>query len=120
MTIAEMSPEQAERSNVIWAELIEQCRDGPLPFVKRDPANPQVIASLWDATGSDNEVEDTMRGVMFAQLLLHRAKNWRGAGDPFQAVSDVMMAIAQKGDPGAVEWGFFSRIAMLALAASLN
>jgi hypothetical protein len=115
----EMSPEQAHRSREIWRELTTRI-DGPLPFVRVDPNNPQVITSLWDVTASGDEFEDAARGCMFAELLIWRAKNWRGAGDPFQVISDVMMAIAKKGDPGAIERGFFSRIAMLALAASLN
>ena len=59
MRIAEMSPAQTERCQSLWNELVEQCRSGPLPFVKPDPVNPQGIASLWDATASDNEAEDT-------------------------------------------------------------
>jgi hypothetical protein len=116
----ELSPEQVARSNAIWGELIERCRSGLLPFVKIDPANPQLIASLWDATPSDNEVEDTMRGVMYAELLLHRAKNWCGGGDPVRAIADICMAIARKGNPGAIESGFFVRLACCAMAGSLN
>jgi hypothetical protein len=117
--IAEMSPEQAERSNAIWAELVSRI-DGPLPFVRVDPNDPQVIESLWHVSASGNEAEDAMRGVMYAQLLLHRAKNWRGGGDPAQAIAEICMAIAKKGNPSAVEFGFFCRASQLALAAALN
>jgi hypothetical protein len=36
MNITEMSPEIDARNQVIWAKLVEQCRSGPLPFVKVD------------------------------------------------------------------------------------
>jgi hypothetical protein len=128
--IPAISSEQAEqerlaqefraRGKIIWDELREQCQKdgGKLPFLGIDPSDPSNIT--WNATSSGDELEDARRGMFCADALVFRAKNWRGAGDPFQAVSDVMMAIAKKGEPGAVEWGFFSRIAMLALAASLN
>jgi hypothetical protein len=80
---------------VIWDKLREQCQKdgGKLPFVKIDPSDPSHIA--WNATSSGDELEDATRGMFCADALVFRAKNWRGAGDPFQAVSNVMMAIAK-------------------------
>jgi hypothetical protein len=53
--------------------------------------------------GKRGLVEDNMRGLMYCDLLLHRVKSWRNHGslqiDPFLAVSEVLMAIAKKGDP---------------------
>jgi hypothetical protein len=121
---AEMSLEQAERSQALWEQLVEQCRNGPLPFVRPHPENPEVVGSLWNVTASGDLFEDNMRGLMYCDLLLHRIKNWRNHGsiqiDPFLGVSEVLMAIAKKGDPGAIENGFLSRLSMLALNASLN
>jgi hypothetical protein len=116
----EISPEQEQRSRVIWNELVEQCRAGPLPFVRPDSENPENIAVLWDVTDTGDELEDATRGLFYADLLIYRAKHWRGAGDPFQAIAEICMEIVKKGNPGRVEWGFFSRLAMLAMAASLN
>jgi hypothetical protein len=48
----EMSPEQAEHSKAIWDKLVEQCRNGPLPFIKADPENPEVVGSLWNVMAS--------------------------------------------------------------------
>jgi hypothetical protein len=61
-----MSPEQAERSREIWCELTARI-DGPLPFVRVDPNNPQVITSLWDVTSSGDQFEDAERGLMYAE-----------------------------------------------------
>jgi hypothetical protein len=47
--IPEISLEQEQRSRAIWDELVEQCRNGPLPFVKADPENPEVVGSLSPA-----------------------------------------------------------------------
>jgi hypothetical protein len=120
----QISPEQELRNRAVWDRLVEQCRNGPLPFVKADPENPKVVGSLWNVTASGDLFEDNMRGLMYCDLLLHRVKSWRNHGslqiDPFLAVSEVLMAIAKKGDPGAIENGFFSRLAMLALSGSLN
>jgi hypothetical protein len=73
---------------------------------------------------SGNESDDLARGCFYAELLVHRAKNWRDHGglsiDPFQIISAVLEAIAMKGNVGAIERGFLGRIAILALAASLN
>jgi hypothetical protein len=63
MIIAEMSPEQGERSKAIWDEFVSRI-NGPLPFVRVDPNNPQTITSLWDATTSGNQLEDAQRGVI--------------------------------------------------------
>jgi hypothetical protein len=84
MIIAEMSPEQAERSQEIWNKFVEQCRSGPLPFVKSDPANPQVIASLWDATASDNEVEDAMRASCVRSYFFTEQKTGAVVGTRFK------------------------------------
>jgi hypothetical protein len=114
-----MTPEE-QHSRAVWDQLVEQCRNGPLPFVKADPENPQNITNLWDVIDTGDELEDATRGLFYADLLIFRAKNWTGGGDPFQAIADICMEIAKKGNPGRVEWGFFSRLAMLAMAASLN
>jgi hypothetical protein len=75
---------------------------------------------LFRSSSSGNEAEDIMRGVMYGELLLHRAKNWRGGGDPAQAIAEICLAIVKQGNPSFVEFGFFNRLAMLAMAASLN
>jgi hypothetical protein len=104
--IPETSPAQEQRSRAIWDELVEQCRNGPLPFVRTDPNNPQAIISSWDVADSGNESEDLARGCFYAELLVHRAKNWRDRGnlsiDPFQIISAVLEAIAMKGNVGAI------------------
>ena len=68
--------------------------------------------------------DDLARGCFFAELLVHRAKNWRDRGnltlDPFRIISAVLEAIVMKGNVGAIERAFLGRIAILALAASLN
>jgi hypothetical protein len=103
---------------------VSQYASGPLPFLRVDLNNPQIIESLWNVTESGDAFDDNMRGAMYCDLLVHRMKNWRHQSkskiDPFPAISDVMMAIARKGNPGPIENGFFSRAAMLMLAASLN
>jgi hypothetical protein len=119
----ETSPEQEQRSRAIWDRLVEQCRNGPLPFVRTDPNNPQAIISFWDVADSGNEFDDLARGCFYAELLVHRAKNWRGGNlsiDPYQIISAVLEAIAVEGKVGAIERAFLGRIAILALAASLN
>jgi hypothetical protein len=115
-----LAQEFQARSEIIWDELREQCQKdgGKLPFVGIDPSDPSNIT--WNATSSGDELEDATRGMFCAEALIFRAKNWRGAGDPFQAIAEICMAIASKESPGAVEFGFFSRLAMLAMAASLN
>lgn len=119
----DMLPEQVERSQAIWRELTARI-DGQLPFVQIDRNDPQVITSLWDVTASGHESDDLARGCFYAELLVRRAKNWRDRGnlsiDPFQIISAVLEAIATKGNVGAIERGFLGRIAILALAASLN
>jgi hypothetical protein len=115
-----MTSEQERRCQAIWTELVSQCASGPLPFVHPNPDNPQAIESLWSVTATGDDFEDAQRGLTYADLLIHRAKNWRGAGDPFQAIAEICMATVKKGNPGAIENGFFSRLAILALAASLN
>jgi hypothetical protein len=70
----ETSPEQEQRGRAIWDRLVEQCRNGPLPFVKVDPKNPPAIISLWDVADSGNESDDLARGCFYAELLVHRAK----------------------------------------------
>lgn len=122
--IAEVLPEQAERSQEIWRELVEQYLSGPLPFIRNDPTNPGTIIEFWDVADSGNEFDDLARGCFFAELLVHRAKNWRDRGnltlDPFRIISAVLEAIVMKGNVGAIERAFLGRIAILALAASLN
>ena len=106
-----MLPEQAERSQEIWRELVEQCLSGPLPFVRIDPTNPGTISKFWDVADSGNEFDDLARGCFYAELLVHRAKNWRDRGnlsiDPFQIISAVLEAIVMKGNVGAIERAFF-------------
>jgi hypothetical protein len=120
---SEISPETDARSRTIWNDLVSRI-DQRLPFVTTSPDNPQVITSLWDVVDSGNESDDLARGCFYVELLVHRAKNWRDHGnlsiDPFQIISAVLEAIAMKGNVGAIERGFLGRIAILALAASLN
>jgi hypothetical protein len=118
--VAELSPEIEARSQSLWNELVEQCRNGPLPFAKPDPNDPKIIESLWHVRSSGNEAEDVMRGCMYGELLLHRAKNWRGGGDPAQAIAEICLAIVKQGNPSFVEFGFFVRLACCAMAGSLN
>jgi hypothetical protein len=118
-----ITAEQEQHSKAIWDELVSRI-DERLPFVTTSPDNPEVISSLWDVVDSGNESDDLARGCFYAELLVHRAKNWRDHGglsiDPFQIISAVLEAIAMKGNVGAIERGFLGRIAILALAASLN
>jgi hypothetical protein len=122
-----MTPDQinaaVERGRTIWDDLVKQS-DGPLPFVQFDPDDPTTIVSAWDVTESGDEAGDATRGFCYGDLLLHRAKNWRDHGnlaiDPSRIISQVLVDIAQKGVVGPIERGFFSRIAMLALAAAQN
>lgn len=120
-----MTPDQidaaVDRGRVIWDEIFT---DGQLPFVEIASDDPSVIVSAWRVADSGNEVDDFARGVCYAELLVQRAKNWRAGGtlaiDPYRIISEVLIAIAQNGSPGPIERGFFSRVAMLALAASQN
>jgi hypothetical protein len=116
----EVSPAMLERSRLLWGQLVPQHIHGPLPFVRVDANNPEEIASFWEVADGGDEWEDQCRGVFYAELLVHRAKTVRGNFDPFQMVQEVMLAIAMKGNPGAIERGFLARISMLALLASLN
>jgi hypothetical protein len=116
----QISPELVERGKRLWDELVPQHIRGPLPFVRVDADNPGVIVSFWEVTDSGDEWDDLSLGLFYAELLEHRAKTSRGNFDPFQMVQEVMLAIARKGNPGAIERGFLARISMLALAASLN
>jgi hypothetical protein len=68
----EMSPEQVARSEAIWAELVEGCRKGPLPFIKVD--NSGQVVCLWDPPSTNNAVDDFVRGIFFCELLVWRAK----------------------------------------------
>jgi hypothetical protein len=116
----EISPAMLDRSRLLWDQLVPQHVCGPLPFVRADADNPNEIASYWDVADTGDEWEDQCRGLFYADLLVHRAKTVRGNFDPFQMIQEVMLAIAAKGDPGAIERGFFARVAMLAHAAALN
>jgi hypothetical protein len=120
----QISPETDARNRAIWDKLVEQYRSGPLPFVRIDPTNPGTIIEFWDVADSGNESDDLARGCFYAELLVHRAKNWRDRGnlsiDPYQIISAVLEAIALHGKVGVIERAFLGRIAILALAASLN
>jgi hypothetical protein len=123
--VIEISPILEERCRTKSDELMAQYdHTGPMPFVVLDMGDPDLIASYWNVEPSGDEFDDLARGVVFAELLVHRAKTWRNRDgllfDPFRIISEVMLAIAKKGDPGAIERGFLSRIAMLALAGSLS
>ncbi|MDR3420136.1 MAG: hypothetical protein P4L80_02660 [Xanthobacteraceae bacterium] len=121
MLPAEISSAMQERGRLIWNELLlSQCTHRPLPFVQFDPTDPAVLVSAWNVANSGDEVDDLIRGVCYAELLVHCAKTARGDFDPFQVIQEVMVAIAKQGDAGAIARGFFARIAILALAASLN
>lgn len=108
------------RGRVLWEGLLLRHLHGPLPFVRIDPDDPGLIVSFWEVTDSGDEWDDLSLGLFYADLLVHRAKTSRGNFDPFQMIQEVMLAIARKGNPGAIERGFLGRIAMLALIASLN
>jgi hypothetical protein len=120
----QISPETDARNRAIWDKLVEQYRLGPMPFVRVDPINPGTIIEFWDVADSGNESDDLARGCFYAELLVHRAKNWRDRGnlsiDPFQIISAVLEAIVMKGNVGAIERGFLARAAMLMLTASLH
>jgi hypothetical protein len=116
----DLTPELEARGQKIWDELVSRYGNGPLPFVKPDPSNPGAVLSLWAVEPSGDENDDRARGCFYAEFLVHRAKAYRHLLDPFEAISHVLVAIAEKGSPGATERGFMDRIAMLALAASLN
>lgn len=109
-----------ERGRLIWDELLARCTNGPLPFVKFDPNNLEVIISAWDVTESGDQEKDLTLGLFYAELLVRLSKTARGNFDPFQLIGEVLVAIANKGNPGPVEHGFLSRIAMFAHAGSLN
>lgn len=114
----EISPAMLERSQLLWDQLVPQYMRGPLPFVRVDANN--EITSYWEVADSGDEWDDISRGLFYAQLLVHRAKTARGNFEPFQMIQEILLAIARKGNPGAIERSFLGRIAMLALAASLN
>jgi hypothetical protein len=123
-----MTPEQinaaVERGRVIWDDLVAQCANGPLPFVKFDADDPGALVSAWSVEPSGDEVQDITLGVCYADLLIHRAKNWRNHGqlsiDPARIVSEVMCAIARQGALGPIERGFLERIGQLTIIAALN
>ena len=119
-SMTEVSAELLDRGGAIWGELSAQCANGPLPFVKFDPNNPEAIVSFWDVTGSGDRAKDLTLGLFYAELLVDRSKTVRGNFDPFQMIGEVLIAIAKKSDPGPIEVGFLSRIAMFAHAGSLN
>lgn len=116
----EISPALLERGRVLWEQLVPQYAHGQLPFIRVDADDPDQIASYWDVTESGDEFDDMATGLFFAELLVHRSKTARGNFDPFQMIFVVMLAIAEKGNPGMIERGFLGRIAQLAQAASLN
>ena len=91
-----------------------------MPFIRFDPNNPGIITCFWDVTGSGDPARDLTIGVYYAELLVLRSKTARGNFDPFQMIGEVLIAIAKKGDPGPIEVGFLSCIAMFAHAGSLN
>jgi hypothetical protein len=108
------------RGRKIWDELVARYGNGPLPFVTPDPNTPGAVLSLWAVEPSGDAIDDRALGFFYAEFLVHRVKAYRHILDPFEAISHVLMAIAEKGSPGVIERGFVDRIAMLALAASLN
>jgi hypothetical protein len=118
-----ITAEQEQHGKAIWDELVSRINER-LPFVTTSPDNPEVISSLWDVVDSGNESDDLARGCFYAELLVYRAKNWRDRGnlsiDPYQIISGVLEAIVMKGNVGIIERAFLGRIAILALAASLN
>lgn len=118
--MTEIGSELIERGPTLWDELCAQTAKGPLPFVRFDPDDPGVVLCAWDVTESGNYAKDLTYGVFCAEWLVHCTKNVRLNCDPFLVISEVLVAISQKGNPGPIEVGFLSRIAMLAHAAALN
>ena len=111
-----------ERGRPIWDELMART-DGPLPFVEFDADDPSIIVSPWCVTDSGDQEDDIIRGYCYAELLIGRAKNWRDRRttiDPFRIIQEVFIEIARKGRLGPVERGFYARISIATLAASLN
>jgi hypothetical protein len=119
-----ISPALLERGRLKWEQLAPPCIHGPLPFVQFDADEPGAIISFWEAADTGNEFDDLATGCFYAELLVHRAKTCRDSGalsiDPFLIIHEVLVAIAKQGNLGTIERGFLGRIAMLALAASLN
>jgi hypothetical protein len=106
--------EAVERGRVIWDDLISKWTRGPLPFVVVGPDG--EIMSAWSVVETGNPVDDLALGACYAHATVLLAKHSRN----FKILSDVLVAIVQKGNPGIIERGFLDRIAMLAVAAAQN
>lgn len=117
---AEISSALQRSGQKIWDDLMSQTQNGQgtLPFVRFNASG--EIESAWDVAESCDEIDDLARGVCYAQLLVHRAKTTRCNFDPYQVIEQVLLGIVARGNTGPIERGFLARIAMLALAASLN
>jgi hypothetical protein len=118
--VPEINAEVLERGQALWREMIPQYLSGPLPFVKCDPEKPDEITSCWNVVSTGNEIDDVVVGFIYASLVLHRAKTARGNFDPLAMIIAVVRDIVKGGQFGGLEYGFFSRLGLLSLAASLN
>ena len=58
-----MSVELLAHGRAIWDELLVQCADGPLPFVKFDPSSPGAVISFWDVAESGDQAKDLTFGL---------------------------------------------------------
>jgi hypothetical protein len=111
-----------ERIQAIWDQLLPQCLTGPLPFVQVNAKDPNEVLSTWNVADTGNEIDDFARGFCYAQFLVHRVKAMKGksAYEPFEAIYEVMLGLAEKGDIGPTARGFLFRVSMITLAGSLN
>jgi hypothetical protein len=119
-TAAEISAAIIARGEALWREIVPKYSNEPLPFLQLGVEDPNEIVSHWHVTSTGNEIDDAVLGFIYASLLLHRAKTVRGNFDPFEMIVAVVRDIVKKGHFGGIEYGFFARLNMLALAASLN
>ncbi len=86
-----------------------------LPFVEIDPENPDIPLSVWSVTESGDFFADSSRGIVYADALIRRSKQF----DPLigrGAIEAVLTEIIEKGHAGPIERGFVFRIAVVAMA----
>jgi hypothetical protein len=108
-----------KRSEALWREMVPQLNER-LPFIKTADDETGTILSHWDVTSTGNKLDDATLGCFFAEALVHRAKNVRGDFDPFEMIVAVIRDLVSEGHFGDVEYGFFARLSILALAGSSN
>jgi hypothetical protein len=51
--VTEIGADLMERGRALWDGLCAQTAKGPLPFVRFDPNDPEVVLSAWDVTESE-------------------------------------------------------------------